>query len=766
MYRTNRKQAYQLRFILLGSYMAALLLPLIVGIVSYAVAGNIVQDQAMKSTQVLIGQLSSTVDSHLDGLNSLAYQVLRNPKVKSLLAAESSNVPYPSMDDIALLLDDFAAYRTISPIIDNFFLYLVNRDIIIAPSFYSTPQHFYSQIATFDLPLYQWKNELLRGYYESSFLGTRAKVPFSDTNELIVYAQSLSFPNFGVPYANLMILIRASTMRSLISRIAELNNGEVFILDRSGESIISVGSIEGFSKKLSGDVLSKRGTQPIRIDGKNWILSLSGSYRLGITYGVAFPREEILKNVRIIGYLTILVTVSCLLIGSAIAAVVFFRMYNPIQKLVTMVLEKEPQQAGTGADLATAEQKVSWIFSQEKQLRKLFEEHWPVYRSTLLIRLLKGKYDRERIQQDLKLYEIRFDHDQFCVVLFVQDNVPDDASEQKRILLNEALRSAFANRGWPITETEDGFTALILNTDTSSAFAAENDDIRSFLQDTKRILSMKGMPTIAVVIGGIKQGIEGIQASYREADKAVDYRIVMGPDSIIFADEHHEYQLSYYYPLELEGRLITSVKTGDIDSALLVLENVFDQNFKSLKLPLKLLKCLFFDLLSTGIKILDSVEMDIGSVFGKDNDPIDLILGCETAEEARAVMTEIYSAVCLKINERKKSHNDRLRIRIEDYINSNLTDSGLSQVQIADEIGISPTYLSHFFHEQTGERMVEYIARLRVAKAEKLLVDESLNLQSVAKFVGYNTDIALTRAFKRFTGMTPGEFRKRRLGLE
>lgn len=63
------------------------------------------------------------------------------------------------------------------------------------------------------------------------------------------------------------------------------------------------------------------------------------------------------------------------------------------------------------------------------------------------------------------------------------------------------------------------------------------------------------------------------------------------------------------------------------------------------------------------------------------------------------------------------------------------------------------------FKELVGQTPLEYVTEWRMQKAIDLLHDGSKKLIEVATAVGYETDAAFSKAFKRIVGAAPGEYR-------
>lgn len=85
----------------------------------------------------------------------------------------------------------------------------------------------------------------------------------------------------------------------------------------------------------------------------------------------------------------------------------------------------------------------------------------------------------------------------------------------------------------------------------------------------------------------------------------------------------------------------------------------------------------------------------------------------------------------------------------------------ISQSSIADAIGISPSYLSKQFKEDLGIGFADFLCDYRLEKAKALLIQTDRNNKEIAGMVGFSDDAYFSRVFKKDTGMTPKEYRKK-----
>jgi AraC-like DNA-binding protein len=78
----------------------------------------------------------------------------------------------------------------------------------------------------------------------------------------------------------------------------------------------------------------------------------------------------------------------------------------------------------------------------------------------------------------------------------------------------------------------------------------------------------------------------------------------------------------------------------------------------------------------------------------------------------------------------------------------------------ATRIGLSRSAFAARFRHLTGESPMRYAAHYRLARAAELLCSSDATLLDIAWQTGYSSDTALSKAFKRRFGLTPGDYRR------
>ncbi len=93
------------------------------------------------------------------------------------------------------------------------------------------------------------------------------------------------------------------------------------------------------------------------------------------------------------------------------------------------------------------------------------------------------------------------------------------------------------------------------------------------------------------------------------------------------------------------------------------------------------------------------------------------------------------------------------------YINANYAKETFSIKQLADEMGMSISNLSHFFKNKTNQNISDYINELRITQAKRLLTETDLKIADIFPLLGFSHASSFTKSFKQTTGQTPSQYK-------
>lgn len=133
---------------------------------------------------------------------------------------------------------------------------------------------------------------------------------------------------------------------------------------------------------------------------------------------------------------------------------------------------------------------------------------------------------------------------------------------------------------------------------------------------------------------------------------------------------------------------------------------------------------------------------------------------------ATQVLEQNWGKGCVRMileqdNGRNNVHPRHLIQWINEYIDVHYMEP-ISLSSLADLVNYNPTYLSRLYREQTGSTLVEAINRRRVAAAQTLLKESGLKIKDIAASAGFYSVKHFNQVFRRYTGVSAGDYRKAR----
>ena len=99
-------------------------------------------------------------------------------------------------------------------------------------------------------------------------------------------------------------------------------------------------------------------------------------------------------------------------------------------------------------------------------------------------------------------------------------------------------------------------------------------------------------------------------------------------------------------------------------------------------------------------------------------------------------------------------------LRAERMAQAEFTDPDLSMTGIAEALHMNVSQLSREFKKAKNIPLSDYIQNLRLQRAKELLSETTLSVEAVAREAGFSGGKKLYRAFDRWTGVTPGVYRR------
>jgi len=259
---------------------------------------------------------------------------------------------------------------------------------------------------------------------------------------------------------------------------------------------------------------------------------------------------------------------------------------------------------------------------------------------------------------------------------------------------------------------------------------------------------------VEIVAGGVVDSLSQIHESYSQAKEVLRYIENSGADVSLYTDFVKLKEL-YYYPKDIDEKIYNYIVSGKSKEAKEIVRTIYEANFVNhanncttereevIKNKLKEVVASFEEKHDISLKLILEQLSSVGEI----SDYFDMIYDC-VDKLAEAIMN------------RKEVRQNQSAMKIIEYVNENYCNSILSLKQISQEFGLNETYVSTLFRKAYGEKFSVVIEELRIKKACELILEDDKKISDIAEMVGYSSDIVFRRAFKKITGVAPGEYKK------
>lgn len=214
-------------------------------------------------------------------------------------------------------------------------------------------------------------------------------------------------------------------------------------------------------------------------------------------------------------------------------------------------------------------------------------------------------------------------------------------------------------------------------------------------------------------------------------------------------DEEGNLDVRYMYTDKEDDTLINYMKTGNYTEASAFIDEFYHSRnvFPNYK------RYIIYNIANTVIKYLVSTNTENGTLTSFATTLFE-------SENMNCFYHKIKQSIAVICEKNVPQPGNKLCVRVHGYVEENYLDKNLSVNQIADALNLNYIYLSSSFKKYSGEGVLSYINKIRVAKSKFLLDNLNISIEDVALSVGYSTLKTYVRVFKQIEGISPASYRK------
>lgn len=765
---TEKMNRVFMRFMI--SYLIILSSTTLVGSFAYNEALKIGRENAIEDRLVALEKGKDILEARLMEVENMITQVNLEPEIISVLNIQK---PLKTEDYYKIRKAYFKlpSYTITNNFINNFYIFFRNSQVLLSSDFVSVRvESVYNDFLEYKGISYdEWQEKLFENYYYREYWPVYQVSQKNYIKPMVTYIQSIPLGNFDDYKGVILVLIERDKMLEPFMTLDIQKNGWMYIADDAGNIIASYNLEEQNLDITELNLNISEGFTEKSINGEKFITLHTSSPYMKWNYVAAIPArifEEQVGSIRVVFTFTIAVTI---VIGIIMASYLAYRNSRPIKSLINRLKDAVgTEDYSNTSEYDFIEGKISQLVRSNKTLQEDLRNQIPFLQASFFERLLKGEFNHPNdIETAARYANIKIQGDYFIVILMrlngYNGEIAKDNSKEidvARVVGAKVLKEKFCGQCFLHNIDEDKIAVILLiNEDSVNAY---EDLIECRLGEIIDELHQNYNIRVSFGIGKLYKNLFDVSNSFRQAGKALEYKAGNVVRRVIWFKNIPQSSSGYYYPIDLEIRLMNLVKAGEENEVLNLLKQLYIKNFIQSRLSNIDTEQFIYEMRGTIIKLKNELLLEDEPESEKVDRLIKEMDDAQSVDIIYVCIENIYKNFCLYVNQKRQSRNERLLENVMEYVNSNYMDDSLCLFTVASEFDLTEKYLSQFFKERTGENFSAYVEKVRMQRTIELLDEEELSITDIARQVGYNNNNTFYKAFKRIYGVSPSEYRRQK----
>lgn len=476
----------------------------------------------------------------------------------------------------------------------------------------------------------------------------------------------------------------------------------------------------------------------------------------GFTYVNIIPIKNISSQISRLNFTLLSLLIISVALGIIISILFSMRFHNPIEKIILSIqqLNSLPLPRSRIKEFDFIGENIKKILKSNQDIHQSLTENKSLLRYYAYTNKLKNihssLYDLKDhfvnnnpfifilVELTFKAqYKEDFDMEQDRAIYYIKENINYYLSEEHKdsqtfqIENDQFLSIVFLNNGEThLNETLDHINQLLI-IDQDYYFAT-------------------------ITVSSIYQNSSEFTLAYEQVLDLTKYRQLNDKTQIILDNDRKE-TANISFSADQEQEFSLHLNAGNADNLLQIVRRFFSHMYKK-DATAHQFQQFSEDLVNKVMKAITTLNLKMNTLASSSNSPSSQLKECYTLKAYDLFFTEFLSAAAGLINQ-KKQERDHITSFVIDYLEQYYAQD-ITLDLLAEKLNISGGYLSTYFKEKTKKNLIDYVNEVRITKAKHILIESNLRIQDVASQVGYLNMNSFNRMFKKFSGLTPSEFRQ------
>lgn len=679
--------------------------------------------------------LAYYADEQLAACQKLAANIGQNERLLNLYSNTATDLDFSLLDSTTLFAaqHDLVSAKALNRFAATLNVYLYNKQYVISDNGTMTLESFYQSIFNMSPSIF---SEYLRPISPGGFLFLpRGAVEETDTPQHPLLALSIVNGN-GTRYGNLFILLDERQMREDVRLLLNNNDMEFYLFDSSGNPILAGNPAAEPDCESSSALFS-------RLTTNDHFQSRAGSLS-GWTGFTGYSQGFLEKRFHSILWIVFGLALLLLILGLPLAHALCRKNYAPIRELASIVNSSGDGSFGRVIEYEALKSAVSSIFKDKSLLEEQLLIYRPLLVNSLLLELLEGSQPRTAVLPGLQRLGVEFHYPNYvcCCIL-------TDCATQE-FLMSLALE----------TRNENADCLYVTYRKHLGIFLISALTHQDCMQACSRLLDLlcRITPNAFLGVSDVVDHIESLGLACQQSRSALEYLPQDASCRGIFWN-----RLKASGVLELTApsclkSLPASFAAGQAAEARNNLTVYFQSVCSCGPVKKEHLSHARDQLLAA----MSRAEKETGLSW----DHTAVHSWTPDRPDALNELKCLALAACEQLEqnslEQKEQQLQNSAQNLMDYLTLHLYDEDLSLGKLSEAFQMSESSISRRIRQITDYNFLDYVHRKRIEYACRLLAETEMSVNEIARAAGYESDVTFRRLFKKYSGITPGEYRRQK----
>lgn len=395
---------------------------------------------------------------------------------------------------------------------------------------------------------------------------------------------------------------------------------------------------------------------------------------------------------------------------------------------------------------------------KKEELERIYEQEGDnrIYRQSHYLRqMVKGmKEENEQLNIDFSAYFITIGE-------IIEENQLDDKGEiltlKNRMVHYCNMRESYYQVHFFLDDYEHiaGIISIPKGIEDWRRFAVK------YMQNLQAEILELYQKKLSISISNLHQSKPEISFGYEEAFGCLEEKMLTQPSSIVIYEDRKELNNKEQVRFPTE-KIWSYIENCEIELLKESIENVFCHMGQQAYLDHSFVDriCLEF-LYDTEEYFRNRRDIALEQLMLEKNKQYKEIYFLKTLKKKQEFIEDILIelAKLWKRQEEQKGYVGNLANYIKSMVDNEYYSNSISLDYIGDKLRKNSSYISKIFKIETGKNFSDYITEKRMMKSKEMLQDYSIKIYEIAEACGYADVSNFIRVFKKYTGLSPKEYR-------